>query len=78
MIDHFAIFLNSGIGLWNWNSTETKLKGKPVENLVRTMFIEGKTSESQWNYDAYTLQWSFANDLDLIFVVNFLKWSLFL
>lgn len=69
MIDHFAIFLNSGVGLWSWNSEE-RLKGRPVANLVRTVLMEGKSSESQWDNDVYSLQWTFANELDLVFVVR--------
>lgn len=38
MIDHFSIFTKSGIVLWSYNLA--KLKGNPIDNLIRNVILE--------------------------------------
>jgi hypothetical protein len=68
MIDHFTIFTKGGLVLWSY--TQAKLKGTPVDALVRTVLLEERGAENYHNVDQYTLRWSFANEFDLTFVVN--------
>lgn len=43
----------------------------PVNSLVREALIEGRTAENKYEKDGYSIKWTFANELDLIFVVRF-------
>src|SRR5690348_6107340 len=67
MLDHFVVFTFSGIVLWRFGE---KLKGRPIDELIGTVLIEGRGSELSWNHDLYTLKWSFDNERELVFVVS--------
>jgi signal recognition particle receptor subunit alpha len=42
----------------------------PVNSLIREALIEGRTAEDKYEKDGYAVQWTFANDLELIFAVS--------
>jgi signal recognition particle receptor subunit alpha len=42
----------------------------PVDALIRQTFVEERTADQKFDKDSYTVRWSFANDLELIFVVS--------
>mmetsp|Transcript_14817 Transcript_14817/g.20666 ORF Transcript_14817/g.20666 Transcript_14817/m.20666 type:complete len:595 (-) Transcript_14817:42-1826(-) len=71
MLDHFSIFTKGGIVLWSYN--QAKLKGSPIDNLIRTVLLEERGNETSYNIDSYTIKWSFANEFELIFVVVYQK-----
>jgi len=71
MLDHFTIFTKGGIVLWSNN--ETKLKGNPVDNLVRSVLLEERGGQNYSTSDNYSMKWTFANEFDLLFVVVYQK-----
>ena len=85
MIDHFLIFSKTGQVLFVQNNF--KLKGDPVDKLIRTVLLEDRTGEKKFItnvlarackpvfvpqsplcWQDYTLKWTMANDLNLVFV----------
>jgi signal recognition particle receptor subunit alpha len=66
MIDQFAVFSKSGLVLWA--KEKYQLNGAPVEKLVQSVLLEGRSSDAQFECDAYNVKWSFVNELDLVFV----------
>ncbi|SNX82626.1 related to SRP101 - signal recognition particle receptor, alpha chain [Melanopsichium pennsylvanicum] len=73
MLDHFTIFTKNGLVLWSktfsaaLNSNDAC--GNPVNSLIKQAFLEQRTADQKFDKDGYTLRWTFANELDLTFVV---------
>ena len=68
MIDHFTIFTKGGLVLWSY--TQATIKGSPIDSLIRTALVEERSGENSFNFDQYSMKWTFANEFDLTFVVN--------
>ncbi len=68
MLDFFTILTKGGIVLWS--KSFTRITSSPVDALIRDVLIEERAGESSYTKDSYSLKWTFANELDLIFVVN--------
>mmetsp|Transcript_69731 Transcript_69731/g.167404 ORF Transcript_69731/g.167404 Transcript_69731/m.167404 type:complete len:613 (-) Transcript_69731:153-1991(-) len=67
MIDAFYIFTKGGLLLW---STQLmKVKGEPIDRLIKEVLLEERTGESSVKFDAYSLKWLLKNEMDLFFVV---------
>lgn len=49
------------------NSTDAS--ANPVNSLIKQAFLEQRTADQKFDKDGYTLRWTFANELDLTFVV---------
>ncbi|KAF9941664.1 hypothetical protein BGZ65_002274 [Modicella reniformis] len=68
MLDFFTITTKGGLVLW------TKAYGpsqsSPINNLIQEVLIEERSSTQVYYKDNYALRWTFANDLDLIFIVG--------
>ncbi|KAJ3409730.1 hypothetical protein HDV05_004287 [Chytridiales sp. JEL 0842] len=45
----------------------------PVDALIREVLVEERAGLTHFDKDSYRVQWAFANDLDLIFVVAYQK-----
>eukprot|EP00439_Symbiodinium_sp_Y106_P020396 s1474_g2.t1 len=67
MIDAFYIFTKRGLLLW---STQlVKVKGNPLDRLIKEVLLEERVGETFANVDAYNLKWKLLNEMDLFFVV---------
>lgn len=67
MIDAFYIFTKGGLLLW---STQlVKVKGNPLDRLIREVLLEEHLGESSANVDSYSLKWKLLSELDTFFVV---------
>jgi len=67
MIDAFYIFTKGGLLLW---STQlVKIKGNPLDRLIREVLLEERVGETTANMDSYSLKWKLLNEMDLFFVV---------
>lgn len=67
MIDAFYIFTKGGLLLW---STQlVKVKGDPIDKLIKEVLLEERIGETFVNLQSYSLKWKVLNDLDLFFVV---------
>mmetsp|Transcript_28302 Transcript_28302/g.85311 ORF Transcript_28302/g.85311 Transcript_28302/m.85311 type:complete len:608 (-) Transcript_28302:88-1911(-) len=67
MIDAFYIFTKGGLLLW---STQlVKVKGNPVDKLIKEVLLEERVGETTARKDDYNLKWKLINEMDLFFVV---------
>jgi len=67
MIDAFYIFTKGGLLLW---STQlVKIKGNPLDRLIREVLLEERVGETSANVDSYNLKWKLLNEMDIFFVV---------
>ncbi|KAJ2425124.1 hypothetical protein GGF47_002640, partial [Coemansia sp. RSA 2524] len=72
MLDHFAIATKGGVVLWAKDYTD--VTGNPVNALIQDVLIQStQTSSTKHNSGSYTLQWAFANELNVIFVAVYQK-----
>lgn len=77
MLDTFEIITTSGVVLWS--KSYAPVGASLINNLIKYVFIEEKASGSSvgdnaaskptYQRDGYTLKWTTAKDLGLIFVV---------
>lgn len=49
------------------------IDNRPVDSLIQNILIEEKAGESQYIFESYTMKWTLANDLDLVFVACYLN-----
>ncbi|KAF8400511.1 hypothetical protein HHK36_013809 [Tetracentron sinense] len=72
MLEQLLIFTRGGLILWTCKELGNALKGSPIDTLIRSCLLEERSGAASFNYDApgaaYTLKWTFHNDLGLIFV----------
>ena len=70
MLDAFYVFTRGGLILWSFQWTA--LTGVPVDSLIRSCLLEERAGERSWSYvtegAAYTLKWTFHNELRLVLV----------
>ncbi|KAJ2665358.1 hypothetical protein IWW48_000247 [Coemansia sp. RSA 1200] len=81
MLDQFTIATKGGVVLWDKKYTE--MGGTPVNTLIQTELIPaggggGSSGEQQkrtrrYTTGAYAVQWTFANELNVIFVAVYQK-----
>ncbi|KAI9502778.1 hypothetical protein GGI25_005859 [Coemansia spiralis] len=72
MLDQFTIATKGGVILWN--KEYAGVAGHPVDSLIQDEIIPGgRTDTSKYTAGAYTLQWTFANELNVIFVAVYQK-----
>ncbi|KAF7154222.1 hypothetical protein RHSIM_Rhsim01G0028300 [Rhododendron simsii] len=72
MLEQLLIFTRGGLILWTCKELGNALKGSPIDTLIRSCLLEERSGAASYNYDApgaaYTLKWTFHNDLGLVFV----------
>ncbi|KAI5481411.1 signal recognition particle binding protein [Pseudohyphozyma bogoriensis] len=75
LLDHFSILTTGGLVLWSKSYTPTP---SPFDTLIREALIEERSSStsssssiSKWDRDGYSLLWTLANELELVFVVAY-------
>ncbi|KAF9613757.1 hypothetical protein IFM89_010487 [Coptis chinensis] len=72
MLEQLLIFTRGGLILWTCKELGNALKGSPIDTLIRSCLLEERSGDASYNYDApgaaYTLKWTFHNELGLIFV----------
>ncbi|KAJ2723874.1 hypothetical protein GGI07_002337 [Coemansia sp. Benny D115] len=73
MLDQFSIATKGGVLLWS--KDYVSVNGHPVDSLVKDVLIQSTRTDSTSKYmsGAYTLQWTFANELNVIFVAVYQK-----
>ncbi|KAH7845752.1 hypothetical protein Vadar_005589 [Vaccinium darrowii] len=73
MLKQLLIFSRGGLILWICKELGNALKGSPIETLIRSSLLEELSGAASYNYDApgaaYTLKWTFHNDMGLVIVV---------
>ncbi|KAI3872331.1 hypothetical protein MKX03_019598 [Papaver bracteatum] len=77
MLEQLLIFTRGGLILWICKEFGIDLKGSPINALITSCFLEERSYESSYSYEApgasYTMKWTFNNDLGLIFVAVYQK-----
>ncbi|CAH9092498.1 unnamed protein product [Cuscuta europaea] len=77
MLEQLIIFTRGGLILWTCKGIGNALKGSPIDFLIRTCLLEERSGSAAYNYDvpgaAYTLKWTFHNELGLVFVAVYQK-----
>lgn len=73
MLEQLLIFTRGGLILWTCKELGNALRGSPIDALIRSCLLEERSADSAFNYDApgaaaYTLKWTFHNELGLVFV----------
>ncbi|KAJ1802356.1 hypothetical protein LPJ75_006213, partial [Coemansia sp. RSA 2598] len=73
MLDQFTITTKGGVVLWC--KDYASVGPHPVDSLVKDVLIQNTRTESSSKYisGAFTLQWTFANELNVIFVAVYQK-----
>eukprot|EP00996_Jenningsia_fusiforme_P006082 NODE_725_length_1949_cov_25.513158_g671_i0.p1 GENE.NODE_725_length_1949_cov_25.513158_g671_i0~~NODE_725_length_1949_cov_25.513158_g671_i0.p1 ORF type:complete len:562 (+),score=116.49 NODE_725_length_1949_cov_25.513158_g671_i0:75-1760(+) len=71
MIDNFTILHKGGRVLWQ--RSPVKVRGNPINQLVKSVLLEERSGETSFTHEAYKLHWLLANDLGLVFVVVYQK-----
>ncbi|KAI9025873.1 signal recognition particle, alpha subunit, N-terminal-domain-containing protein [Phycomyces nitens] len=71
MLDHFSILTKGGFVLWQ--KSYAPLSGAPVDALIKNVLIEERAGTVSYSKDNYALRWTFANEVDLVFVVAYQK-----
>jgi signal recognition particle receptor subunit alpha len=76
MLDGFEIITTSGVVLWS--KSYVPIRASLISSLIRDVFVEENASalpdpsavqKPTYRKDGYTLKWTTAKDLGLIFVV---------
>ncbi|KAJ0970242.1 hypothetical protein J5N97_023119 [Dioscorea zingiberensis] len=68
MLEQLLIFTRGGLILWTCKELGNALKGSPIDALIRSCLLEERSADASFDYDSYTLKWSFHNELGLVFV----------
>ncbi|KAK4790436.1 hypothetical protein SAY86_017740 [Trapa natans] len=72
MLEQLLIFTKGGLILWTCKELGSALRGSPIDTLIRSCLLEERSGLASYNYDAsgaaYTLKWTFHNELGLVFV----------
>ncbi|GMY35610.1 signal recognition particle receptor subunit alpha-like [Fagus crenata] len=72
MLEQLLIFTRGGLILWSCKELRNALKGSPIDTLIRSCLLEERSGAASYNYDApgaaYTLKWTFHNELGIVFV----------
>mmetsp|Transcript_98798 Transcript_98798/g.175947 ORF Transcript_98798/g.175947 Transcript_98798/m.175947 type:complete len:593 (-) Transcript_98798:131-1909(-) len=66
MIDAFYIFTKGGLLLWS--TQMVKVKGNPLDRLIKEVLLEERIGETFATLDSYNLKWKL-HEMDIIFVV---------
>lgn len=78
MLDAFEILTTSGIVLWRRHSAADPLSPNVIDSLINDVFIEERqkhagSENAPYKKEKYTLRWTTAKDLGLVFVVGTLS-----
>ncbi|CAA7397939.1 unnamed protein product [Spirodela intermedia] len=74
MLEELLIFTRGGLILWTCKELGNALKGSPIDTLIRSCLLEERSADASYDYEApsagaaYTLKWTFHNELNLVFV----------
>jgi signal recognition particle receptor subunit alpha len=76
MLDLFTILTSGGIVLFQKSQTSSSSHSAPtylIDQVISNVFMQERSSEKEYAKDGYTIKWTFANELGLIFVAVYQK-----
>ena len=68
MIDKVCVFSKGGLVLWS--KDYYKIKGNPVDALIKNVLLQERTGQDIFTVESYNCKWTLANECDLVFVVS--------
>ena len=71
MIDQFSIFHRGGGVLWERSMSSMSVS--PVDALIGSVLLEERAASTSYRHDKYVVKWTFANELELVFVAVYLN-----
>ena len=74
MLDLFTILTSGGIVLFH--ESQGSAQSAPsylIDRLISDVFMQQRSSDKEYAQDGYTVKWTFANELGLIFVAAYQK-----
>ena len=71
MLDEFVIFSRKGLVIWK--KTDSRVKGDPVDDLIRTVLLEERAGKSFHTVQNYALKWALDNKRQLVYVAIYQK-----
>lgn len=71
MLDYFVIFTKTGLVLWS--KTFCELQGDPIGTLISSVLLEERAGGRSHATEDYTVRWTLANEVDLVFVAVYQK-----
>ncbi|ORX73896.1 P-loop containing nucleoside triphosphate hydrolase protein [Linderina pennispora] len=71
MLDGFTIATKGGVVLWSRDYAP--IDGQPIDSLVQEVLIQGTRADSKYVAGPYGLHWTFANELNVIFIAVYQK-----
>ena len=71
MLDEFVIFSRRGLVVWK--KTDSRVKGDPVDDLIRTVLLEERAGKSHHTCASYALKWALDNERQLVYVAIYQK-----
>jgi signal recognition particle receptor subunit alpha len=71
MLDLFTILTKGGFVLWQ--KAFAPISGSPVQELIKNVLIEERSGTTEYIQNNYALKWTFANEVELVFVVVYQK-----
>eukprot|EP01068_Selenidium_serpulae_P013314 Selendium_serpulae@DN5953_c0_g1_i1.p1 len=69
MLDALKIFTRGGVVLWS-HQVVAELKGDPVGQLIRIVFLEERSGEVSAFFDPFHLKWRFFSNLVVVAVYS--------
>ena len=79
MLDLFTVLTSGGIVLFQRTQLTSSSSGSPssprylIDRVISDVFMQERSSEKEYAEDGYTIKWTFANELGLIFVAVYQK-----
>ena len=76
MLDLFTVLTTGGIVLFQRSQLTSSSSSAPrylIDRVISNVFMQERSSEKEYAEDGYTVRWTFANELGLIFVAVYQK-----
>ena len=77
MLDLFTVLTSGGIVLFQRSPLSSSASSSAprylIDRLISDVFMQERSSEKGYDEDGYTVKWTFANELGLIFVAVYQK-----
>ncbi|XP_044951974.1 signal recognition particle receptor subunit alpha-like [Hordeum vulgare subsp. vulgare] len=68
MLEELLIFTRGGLILWSLAGAAAALKGSPIDALVRSFLLEGRSASAGFTHGPYALRWAYDNALGLVLI----------
>eukprot|EP00756_Hemistasia_phaeocysticola_P003468 Hpha_TRINITY_DN12262_c0_g1::TRINITY_DN12262_c0_g1_i1::g.17070::m.17070/K13431/SRPR; signal recognition particle receptor subunit alpha len=69
MLEEATVLHRGGLVLWHKSFSGVKVRGNPVNQLIKTVLLADRTYEKTFVHDTHAMQWLMDNKLDLVFIV---------